>query len=178
MVSGSFFGSFRFARTGKDEPLPTKRVGDRLFHVLLDESFRGFNRFCEVRRRAHPIGEGSHLRLQDFRRIQAYTFQRLQAARRSEGVEIDDRQRVRLEVATTAQLLSEKDRLPVIDAEEDDIRTRKNLGDAGLAVGLHANPSPVSDGLSQELDLSSVLVPTVQQCQPGARHIESFGERS
>jgi hypothetical protein len=113
---------------------------------------RRFDRFCEVGRCTHPIGKGFDLGLQEFRRNQAYAFKRLQTPRGIEGVEINDRQRAGLEVATPAQLLNVKDRFPVIDAEEDDIRTRKNLGHEGLAVGLQANTSSVSDGLSHKLD--------------------------
>ena len=120
----SFGGSCDYRRILCDRPPITKRGGDRPLYVFLDELLRRFNRFCEVGRCARPIGKGFDLRLQEFRRDQAYAFKRLQTTRGSEGVEIDDRQRAGLEVATRA-LLSEG--LPVIDAEEDDIRTRRIL---------------------------------------------------
>jgi len=161
VCSESFSGFGGYRRIMRDRPTIMKRDGNQLLDVFLEELLRRLNCFCEVRRCTHLIGKTFGLRLQEFRRDQTHAFKRLQPARGSEGVEIDDRKRAGQEVATAAQLCSMKDRLTVIDAEEDDVRTGKNLGDAGLAVGLHTNPSPVSDGLSQELDLSSVFVSTV-----------------
>ena len=126
---------------------------------------RGGGGRAELRIRAQVVGEPRDVCRQFLGRVEPHAVGIVDPDRRTEGVEVDDREWTFPKVAQLVKPVAVKRRFSRVRAEDHHVGVGDRPLDLGLFIGLDTNSLAVLERLAEQFDLSTLLVAPVKQRQ-------------